>query len=407
MSNTDFINKLKIIVQNNSSKIFASRVKSDRDLYEWLVEYTKKNNPANLNEMIWLAVNNNTPVKCINGNKTLFNTFDKGYRKSCENYKICGCKSSSQAKSLSLWHSSLSQDEKNELVSNQQQSLLEKYGVTNVMHLDSVKEKVADTNIKRYGNKHAIESVAVKEKITKTNLERYGVDKPLKSSKIRSKGLKTNLDRYGTLMGAARTASYDKYNGNNPFTDNTVKEKIKQTMIERYGVEHALQNKNIVQTMKDNLLSKINRESHEQLCISDELWDILNDKSAFEKIIANKTTAQIKEELGMASTDSVLKWVRKHDLLDIIKFNPASSMEEDMADWLTENDINYVRRNRSILSNNYELDFYISDHNLAIELHGLYYHSENCGKKDKHYHYSKYIECKDKNIQLLQIWQDE
>ena len=54
-----------------------------------------------------------------------------------------------------------------------------------------------------------------------------------------------------------------------------------------------------------------------------------------------------------------------------------------------------------------ELDIYLPDFHLAIEYCGLYYHSELNGRKDRNYHLNKYKKCKDKNVHLIQIFEDE
>jgi len=60
--------------------------------------------------------------------------------------------------------------------------------------------------------------------------------------------------------------------------------------------------------------------------------------------------------------------------------------------------------NRTIL-NGQELDIFIPSHNLAIEFDGLYFHSEKF--RDKNYHLNKTIECENKNIKLIHIFEDE
>jgi len=53
-----------------------------------------------------------------------------------------------------------------------------------------------------------------------------------------------------------------------------------------------------------------------------------------------------------------------------------------------------------------ELDIFIPQNNIAIECNGIYWHTEGNGK-DRKYHLNKYQKCKDKNIQLLQVWESE
>lgn len=51
-----------------------------------------------------------------------------------------------------------------------------------------------------------------------------------------------------------------------------------------------------------------------------------------------------------------------------------------------------------------ELDIYIPSKKIAIEFNGCYWHSD--ATKQKNYHIDKFLECKDKGIQLIQIWED-
>ena len=53
-----------------------------------------------------------------------------------------------------------------------------------------------------------------------------------------------------------------------------------------------------------------------------------------------------------------------------------------------------------------QLDIYIPDKNLAIEVNGTYWHSEQKGK-DKNYHYSKSKLCRAEGIRLIHIWEHE
>ena len=54
-----------------------------------------------------------------------------------------------------------------------------------------------------------------------------------------------------------------------------------------------------------------------------------------------------------------------------------------------------------------ELDLYFPEYHLAVEVCGLYWHSELAGKKDRSYHYDKTMECFEKKIRLITIFEDE
>ena len=81
----------------------------------------------------------------------------------------------------------------------------------------------------------------------------------------------------------------------------------------------------------------------------------------------------------------------------------TSGYEKDLRNFIDSLNIEFETQNRNLISN--ELDIYIPDKNIAIEFNGLYWHSNN--RKDKKYHYNKWKECFDKNIQLIQIWEDD
>lgn len=60
---------------------------------------------------------------------------------------------------------------------------------------------------------------------------------------------------------------------------------------------------------------------------------------------------------------------------------------------------------RSVLPSGRELDIYLPSKQVAIEFNGVYFHSE-CMKKDSKYHQLKFEECLEKDIRLIQIWED-
>lgn len=83
-----------------------------------------------------------------------------------------------------------------------------------------------------------------------------------------------------------------------------------------------------------------------------------------------------------------------------------SILENELYDFIKSIYLGKIIRNtRSILSNNYELDIYIPDKNIAIEFDGLFYHSED--SKPNNYHLMKTQECESKNIHLIHIFEDE
>lgn len=85
--------------------------------------------------------------------------------------------------------------------------------------------------------------------------------------------------------------------------------------------------------------------------------------------------------------------------------NMSSSLEEFIESFLTDNNINFVKNDRSIISPK-ELDFIIPDKKIAIECHGLYWHSFE-KNQDKNRHLNKLNLSLDNGYKLIQIFEDE
>ena len=81
--------------------------------------------------------------------------------------------------------------------------------------------------------------------------------------------------------------------------------------------------------------------------------------------------------------------------------------------FLENNNFNnkYLRHARGILSINKntlghsELDFYLKEYNLAFEINDIGGH--NSTRKDQYYHYNKTLQCKEKDIRLIHLWEWE
>lgn len=85
--------------------------------------------------------------------------------------------------------------------------------------------------------------------------------------------------------------------------------------------------------------------------------------------------------------------------------NLVSKEEQKIVDFLQSHNIQLIQSERKILSG-IELDIYIPDKKIAIEFNGVYWHSE-LFKQDTMYHHNKWLQCKQRGIQLIQIWEDE
>ena len=106
------------------------------------------------------------------------------------------------------------------------------------------------------------------------------------------------------------------------------------------------------------------------------------------------------QTLGI-SHSMVNKLCHQHNFICGYKHeNVPLTTERPIEEYLKSRKIDFVMHSRSIIKP-YELDFYLPDYRMAIEVNGCRWHTEAKGKSR---HYNKYKLCKELNIDLLNIW---
>ncbi len=188
-------------------------------------------------------------------------------------------------------------------------------------------------------------------------------------------------------------------------------EKAKQTRIRRYGVS-------AVQDIPEvKIKTKEKKQKYYESVIRSNFkkynLDIvkLSDHEYLRKICDNNSAFEVMRKYfnGMPYMSMIRHFSR-------IGFDPKfsdggiSEGEKDMLNWLSkEIDEEIISNNRSIIGK--ELDIYVPSKKLAIEFHGLYWHSDKIlsskGTDGRNYHKNKFQLCKDNGITLLQFFEDE
>ena len=117
------------------------------------------------------------------------------------------------------------------------QTCINKYGVENPYQNEEIKDKIKKTKLNKYGDEYYNN----KEKVHHTNLENLGVEMPFQSKKILNKCIQTLKNNYGE-------------NINNPMDLDIIKNKIKNTCLQKYGVDWYTKTKEYVEKTKQTLL---------------------------------------------------------------------------------------------------------------------------------------------------------
>jgi hypothetical protein len=196
----------------------------------------------------------------------------------------------------------------------------------------------------------------------------------------------------------------DKYGTNTFFGTADFKKNYKNIFNLKYGVDHPMGVPEFVEKLQNT-----HRDKHLSTLIP-----ILkeNNLQLLGEYIANKNGSTSKpyefkcDKCDNTFTSTLLgsgKIPICRKCFPIIK---NSKLEEIIRDFINSNNIKHIDNNRTLL-NGKEIDILLPEYNIGIEINGNYFHSEISGDKDKKYHIDKSIISGQKNIKLLQIFEDE
>lgn len=264
------------------------------------------------------------------------------------------------------------------------------------------------------------------EKTAQTLQETFGVSNVFQLSEIKEKARNTKIEKYGNAHyvnpNKAKETSLKKYGVENYSSLTECREKVRQTCLTRFGTATPAQNADIMQKMKDTCMQKFGTDNYWKSVefkkiqqqqyfenypnLSEEYKEVYRDAGKLRELIstlADKTTYGIANYFGIsrASAEALLL---KHNLLDLreISYN-TSHFEQELAEYIG-NDICELN-NRTALLSGKELDIYIPSKKIGIEFNGTYWHSSI--KKPKNYHLEKSKLAEEAGIRLIHIWEYE
>jgi very-short-patch-repair endonuclease len=278
---------------------------------------------------------------------TNFLSFKKGYTTFCSKACVSRNKDVKYKKSLTL---------------------IDNFGVDG-FRAEAIQNKKKATSMSNYGVEYARQNADYVNSLQQKFLTLYGVTNPATTESANQKRKATNLERYGA---------------ENPSSNPDVYSKIASTNMERYGVSTPL----LLSDNKRRALS-VRKDADVYSKLDDPLW--LEEHK-------NVPSPVISEMLGVAWS-TVLNYYKKNNITrpHII----VSSLELKMIDFLKENNIQYVTNERTILDGK-EIDIYLPEFKLGLEIDGIYWHSEHY-IKDKQYHVNKTNMALENGIQLIHI----
>lgn len=181
-------------------------------------------------------------------------------------------------------------------------------------------------------------------------------------------------------------------------------EKRKRTNIEKYGKEYVSQVK--------EFREKIDNYRGKRYKISKEAQDYLNNKNVLISLHHDKKMTVIdicnhfNNKFDTTLHYSVIKEVILENNIELLYHKPNnSSVEREIREYICTCYDNVCYNLKLPFLNNKELDIFIPDAKIAIEVDGLYWHSDIF--KDKNYHNDKTNICKQNGIKLYHIFDSE
>ena len=352
-------------------------------------------------QLLWHIFNDDYIIKeCLANNQLKFISFYKGYRMICIDKDCLVCKETLKQfmrDSSTKIQNSKSDKQKAEIQTKREKTNIIKFGVDNPLKNSKIKNKLKET-VKARDAKITIE---INLKRLNTNLRRYGVDNPSKCLEIKEKISNTYHDKTHEkkteINNKREKTNTEKYGVGFVLQDKTILDKVKSTSLKRYGEDNIFKTDTFKENVKNNNLVKYGVSNHTQIHLADVIDDLTSQK--YWDTFTTKIDVYKKFSCYLSPT-TLVNYGRKYRP-ELFPYNDVSYPHQIINNFLTELDIEFIINDRTQIKP-LELDIFIPSHNLAIEINGLYWHSESQGK-DKYYHLNKLNQCESKNIFLLQF----
>jgi len=238
------------------------------------------------------------------------------------------------------------------------------------------------------------------EKYKETVMAKYGVDNMSKLQSIKDKKVETMMANYGVAYNSQRA---EIRQSNSDRMKTVIQQgKIKDGIIKSLGVNNPSLSQSSLDKRQDTFDNKkIDRFKEYAKTLNINYIKYTND-------------FDILFNCNKCSKDFNINYQLFHIRMDnhhpiCTECNPTikgtSIAEQELSDFIQSIYNGEIITNDRKLLNGKEVDIYLPELNLAIEFNGLYWHSEF--EKHYKYHINKTQECKDKNIQLIHIFEDD
>ena len=278
-----------------------------------------------------------------------------------------------------------------EIRANTEQHLKEKYGDDLSSYYADIRQRAFETWQKNTGLENPYCDQEMIEKRKNTCKTRYGCVYPTQSEEVKDKIKNTNNQRYG---------------GNTPMSSMAVKEKTSKTYYDRTGYTNPSLNPEVVKKRKQTCEKLYGTPNYSQKDWGEKAKAVLLSRETMEeylKACGLNTTSDIAQDLGV-SNSTIVKTAAKFNLKGYAIVN-SSKGEQELREFVESLGVKTIHAKGTVIEH-LDIDVYCCDYKIGIEYNGTYWHSD-LRQPSRLYHYDKSKACEEKGIRLIHVYSDE
>ena len=260
---------------------------------------------------------------------------------------------------------------------------------------ETVKNKIKTSLLNHYGFEHAAQSEYIKQKMKQTNLERRGCCWAMQNEEVKNKSKSTCLEKYG----------FDYATKNNQ-----ILQKIFQTNMKKYNCKTMLYNKELHDKVnKQNMIKAISKlidicKDYVIPMFKIQDYNGYNNNQIY-KWKCVKCGNEFEQHIKTTCHSNIYRYMpRCLKCYPYIQQLGFSKSEKQLLKFIKSICNDTIIQNSKDIIFPYQLDIYIPQKKIAIEFDGLYWHSDKF-KKDTS-QLKKTQMCQLNGIQLIHIFQD-
>ena len=258
-------------------------------------------------------------------------------------------------------------------------------------------------------------------KIVKCRCDICGIDKEIQYKSYISSISKYNYYSCSSKCAISKNTStnLDKIGVKYPAQSKEVREKYRDSMMCKYGVDNSLKIKGVkekaiinsktLEAKYKRINTNIKKFGKDNISKSDIFFSNtkIGSDEKFVKYIGNNTCLFICDYNHYFEISTINYHNRNNENIKLCTIcNPIgdsqSIKEKELYEFIKSN---YIGQIIESYRDGLEIDIYIPDLKLGFEFNGLYWHSEEF--KDKNYHLNKTNYFKERGIRIIHIWEDD